>query len=71
MTATGKRITFEDIASVAGIHRTTLSKIANQRGHNATTNNLGKLCNYFECPIEELVEHVPSAEGIINAAHFR
>jgi len=55
----GKRITFEEIADATGIHRTTLSKLANQRGYNTTTGNLDKLCDFFECPIEKLVEHVP------------
>jgi len=59
----GKRITFEEIAGATGIHRTTLSKIANQRGYNTTSDNLDKLCNYFECPIEKLVEHVPSPDN--------
>jgi len=53
-----KRITYEEIAGATGIHRTTLSKIANQRGYNTTTDNLDKLCDYFDCPIEKLVEHV-------------
>ena len=61
-----KRITFEEIASEAGIHRTTLSKIANQRGYNTTTDNLDKLCDYFDCPIEKLVEHVSSTEKEIE-----
>jgi len=54
-----KRITFEEIGSATGIHRTTLSKIANQRGYNTTTDNLDKLCSYFGCPIEQLIEHLP------------
>jgi len=61
----GKRITFEEIAISTGIHRTTLSKIANQRGYNTTTDNLDKLCQFFECRIENLVEHVP-ADGTIS-----
>jgi len=59
---TGKRITFEEISVATGIHRTTLSKLANQRGYNTTTDNLDKLCSYFECPIEKLVEHIPDTK---------
>jgi len=55
---TGKKITFEEISNATGIHRTTLSKIANQRGYNTTTDNLNKLCNFFECPIANLIEHI-------------
>lgn len=55
----GRRITLEEIAKRTGIHRTTLSKIANTRGYNTTTDNLDRLCSYFQCPIGALVEHLP------------
>lgn len=57
----GRRITLEEIAKATGIHRTTLSKIANVRGYNTTTDNLDRLCEFFHCPIGRLVEHVPAA----------
>lgn len=55
----GRRITLEEISKQTGIHRTTLSKIANARGYNTTTSNLDRLCSYFRCPIGALVEHLP------------
>jgi len=55
----GRRVTLEEVASVTGIHRTTLSKIANKRGYNTTTENLDRLCKFFECRLEQLVEYVP------------
>jgi len=54
----GARVTFDEISKVTGIHRTTLSKIANQRGYNTTTDNLDKLCDFFKCPISSLIEHL-------------
>ncbi len=56
--ADGKRITIGEIAEAAGIHRMTLSKMINQRGHNTGTDNLDRLCAYFGCQIEDLVEYV-------------
>ncbi len=56
------RITLDEIAKETGIHRTTLSKIANQRGYNTTTGNIDKLCNFFDCSVERLMEHVPNPE---------
>lgn len=56
---TGMRVTMEEIAKATGIHRTTLSKIANQRGYNTTTDNLDKLCAFFDCSIDKLVEYIP------------
>jgi DNA-binding Xre family transcriptional regulator len=44
---------------VTGIHRMTLSKLANHRGYNPTADILDKLCTYFGCRIEQLVEHLP------------
>ena len=55
-----RRITIAEVAEAAGIHRMTLSKMINQRGYNSGTENLDRLCDYFGCPIEELVEHVPT-----------
>lgn len=56
----GRRITLGEIAEATGIHRTTLSKIANVRGYNTTTDVLDRLCEYFACPISALIEHVPN-----------
>jgi putative transcriptional regulator len=41
------------------VHRMTLSKLANHRGYNPTGDVLDKLCAYFRCRIEQLVEHIP------------
>ncbi|MFQ5518573.1 MAG: helix-turn-helix domain-containing protein [Mariprofundus sp.] len=57
----GRRVTLDEIASATGIHRTTLSKIANQRGYNTTTDNLDKLCTYFNCSVDKLMEHIPDS----------
>lgn len=57
--AEDRRITIGEVASAAGIHRMTLSKMINQRGYNTSTENLSRLCAYFDCQVEELVEYVP------------
>lgn len=60
---TGRRVTFNEVAAATGINRATLSKIANQRGYNTTTDNLDRLCVYFGCRLDELAEHIPEEEG--------
>lgn len=55
-----RRVTLDEIQQATGIHRTTLSKIANQKGYNTTTDNLDKLCGFFECGVEQLVEYLPA-----------
>ena len=59
----GRHITMSEIAQETGINRTTLSKIANQRGYNTTTEVLDRLCSYFGCRIETLIEHIPEEDG--------
>ncbi len=40
----------------------TLSRMANIRGYVTRTDILDKLCEYFECKIEELAQHIPAEE---------
>ena len=56
-----KRIQLQEIAAATGLNRMTLSKLVNQHGPNVQTDVLDKLCSYFGCRIEDLVEHVPDA----------
>lgn len=56
---TERRVTLEEISKATGIHRTTLSKIANVRGYNTTTDNIDKLCAFFDCKVEQLMERLP------------
>lgn len=53
-----RRITIGEIAKETGINRMTLSKIINHPGHSTVTDNLDKLCDYFDCEIEQLVTHI-------------
>ena len=54
----GRRITLEEVSRETGIHRTTLSKMANQKGYNTTTDNIDKLCEYFACNVEDFMQHI-------------
>jgi len=54
-----RRITIGEVANAAGIHRMTLSKMINRRGYNTSTENLDRLCAYFGCRVEDLVEYAP------------
>jgi len=58
----GRRITFDELSKATGIHRTTLSRIAGLKGYNTTTDNMDKLCQYFKCPVERVLEHVPDED---------
>lgn len=54
----GRRVTMEEISQATGIHRTTLSKIANNKGYNATTDVLDKLCEYFGVELGKVAEYI-------------
>ncbi|GGZ72116.1 hypothetical protein GCM10008101_27950 [Lysobacter xinjiangensis] len=56
-----RRITIQEVAEATGITRNTLSKMLNQHGAGVRTENLDRLCGYFACRIEDLVEYVPDA----------
>ena len=58
----GKRVTLTELSEVTGINRVTLSKMINHRGYSTVTDNLDRLCNYFGCRIEQLIEHIPEVQ---------
>lgn len=59
----GRRVTSREISEKTGITRNTLSKMLNQPGASVRSEYLDRLCTYFECRIEELVEHIPPKEA--------
>lgn len=58
-----RRVTLDEVSKETGIHRTTLSKIANQRGYNTTTEILDKLCVYFGVELQEVAQFVEDPRG--------
>lgn len=56
----GRRISLIEVASETGIGRITLSRMLN-RGTHVRSDTLDRLCTYFGCRIEDLVEHVSDA----------
>ncbi|WP_028450140.1 helix-turn-helix domain-containing protein [Chitinibacter tainanensis] len=59
-----RRITLAEVAEACGINRMTLSKIAGQRGYSTVTDNLDRLCKYFDCQISDLITYIPDLEEI-------
>lgn len=53
-----RRVTVSEIAKETGINRMTLSKLMNHQGSSTVTDNLDKLCYYFDCEVQDLVSHV-------------
>ena len=53
-----RKITLDEVSRGTGIHRNTLSRIVNNRGCNTTTDNLDKLCKYFECSLSDIAVYL-------------
>ena len=56
-------ISIKEVSEVTGIHRNTLTKFANERGYNAGLDIVDKLCSYFSCSVDALIEHVPDTKS--------
>jgi len=54
-----QRLTIGDIAKETKINRMTLSKMINHKGCNVGTDKLDKLCKFFGCKVEDIVEYIP------------
>lgn len=59
----GRRVTVLEVATATGINRMTLSKILNQRGYSTGTEIVDKLCEYFNCRVEELMEYTSTDDS--------
>jgi len=56
--ADGQRVSIADVAAGTGLNRMTLSKILNQKGYGTGTDTIDRLCVFFGCRVEDLMEHV-------------
>ena len=62
-----RRLSLREISEATGIVRPTLSLMIGPKPFNTTTNNLGKLCEFFGCQIADLVEYIPDPPGVAKA----
>ena len=54
-----RRVTLLEVADSTGIGRITLSRMLNHGSH-VRSDTLERLCEYFGCRIEDLVEFIPN-----------
>jgi putative transcriptional regulator len=54
-----RKIRLDDLSSATGISKNTLSRMQSAQGYNTKIENLDKLCAYFDCRIEDLLEYIP------------
>lgn len=58
----GRRITIEEISKSTSIHRTTLSKLSNIKGYNASTDVLDKLCDFFDVQVSDVAVYIKDTD---------
>lgn len=63
-----RRITVQEVAQGTGITRNTLSKMLNQHGASVRSENLDRLCTYFDCRIEQLIEYIPDPPAFASVS---
>lgn len=51
-------VSLSEVAAATGIHRATLSKMANQPGANIGSEIIDKLCAYFACQPGDLLTYI-------------
>ena len=59
----GRRVTLTELSETTGINRVTISKMVNQRGYSTVTDNLDKLCKFFDCKVGDIAEFVSDEEA--------
>lgn len=64
----GRNVTLTEISSKSGISRMTLHRMLGQADYSYSSNHLDKLCEFFECEIQDLVKYVPPSQ-VGDAAH--
>ncbi len=58
----GRRVTLEEVSRETGIHRTTLSRVSNQKGYVSSTDVIDKLCAYFNVKTNDVAEYIPDSD---------
>lgn len=54
-----RKINYEEISAATGISKPTISKIASKKGYYTSTENIEKLCRYFDCTPDQLMTIIP------------
>lgn len=58
----GRRVTIEEVSKATGIHRTTLSRLSNQKGYVTSTDVLDKLCAFFGVNTNDVAMYIENKE---------
>ncbi len=54
-----KRITITEVAKCTGMSASTISNLYNEKVKRLDFDTLEKLCEFFNCNIEDIIEYIP------------
>ena len=55
----GRRLLISEIASSTGLGQDTLTKILSQKAYGTEIDTIDRLCDFFDCSVEDLMERLP------------
>lgn len=58
-----RQIQLVEVAAGSGVGRMTLSKLLNHHGASIRTESVDRLCRYFDCRVEDLIEYVKDEDA--------
>ena len=56
---TGQRMTYECLAERTGLSKATIQSVGAREGYNPTLDTIDRILTALECPVEDLLEHLP------------
>ncbi len=59
----GRKVTINEIAQATGISRMTLNRMMRFEAYSTVTDHLDKLCEFFECEVQELVKRTSNKQN--------
>ena len=57
------KLRISDVSPLTGLNRSTVSALYKETATRLDLAAIDALCNLFRCPVGELFEHVPDADG--------
>lgn len=58
-----KRMTITEVSKRTGMSNTTISNLYNEKVKRLDFDTLEKLCELFDCKVQDLIEYIPDKEA--------
>jgi len=58
-----RKLKLVDVARETGLHRNTITLLYDESASRVDLDAINKLCNFFNCSIEQLFEYIPDEKS--------